>query len=432
MNRTGLAIRVLVAVAILTGIVAVHAIAAEQSRVEITIAVEAGRQENATLALVPEFERQNPGIKVNVVGLPYQSLSAKLSSTFAAKSSAYDAFSFSAQPVQYAAAGWLLPLDKYLANEPGYFDDFFPMHVERVKLPEGVQAPKGLEGTYYALPYDSAQMILFYREDLYEEKGLEVPETWEDFVNNAIALNDPANNVYGASVAGGTGPQQLNRVISIAVSLGGVPILDENLQPAVNSEAWVQAVQSYTDLIHVHKATPPGVMEYHYAEQNEAFSQGIVAQMVQYMVAMETVENPSSSVVSGKVGYAPFPGGRSLGGSWALGISPFSKHPDEAWEFIKFVNSRESVLLQTLQFANDFIRKSTFSEDEFKARYPNGPMLQSALEGVFSLPQIPEIGQIQQIVQEEVGKAVSLQKPVKQALDDAQKKLVEFLKESGY
>ena len=59
-------------------------------------------------------------------------------------------------------------------------------------------------------------------------------------------------------------------------------------------------------------------------------------------------------------------------------------------------------------------------------------MLQSALEGVFSLPQIPEIGQIQQIVQEEVGKAVSLQKPVKQALDDAQKKLVEFLKESGY
>ncbi|MGK5499713.1 ABC transporter substrate-binding protein [Streptomyces sp. URMC 125] len=44
----------------------------------------------------------------------------------------------------------------------------------------------------YALPQDSGPMMLFYRQDLFEEYGLSVPATWEEFAETARALKKKA------------------------------------------------------------------------------------------------------------------------------------------------------------------------------------------------------------------------------------------------
>ncbi|MTE18485.1 extracellular solute-binding protein [Streptomyces sp. TRM43335] len=42
----------------------------------------------------------------------------------------------------------------------------------------------------YALPQDSGPMMLFYRQDLFEEYGLSVPATWEEFAATARELKE--------------------------------------------------------------------------------------------------------------------------------------------------------------------------------------------------------------------------------------------------
>ncbi|MDK1471913.1 extracellular solute-binding protein [Streptomyces sp. 549] len=44
----------------------------------------------------------------------------------------------------------------------------------------------------YAVPQDSGPMMFFYREDLFEQYGLDVPETWEEFGDTARALKKQA------------------------------------------------------------------------------------------------------------------------------------------------------------------------------------------------------------------------------------------------
>jgi multiple sugar transport system substrate-binding protein len=46
-------------------------------------------------------------------------------------------------------------------------------------------------GKLMGVPINGNVEVLFYREDLYKEKGLKVPDTWEDLLANAKALHEP-------------------------------------------------------------------------------------------------------------------------------------------------------------------------------------------------------------------------------------------------
>src|SRR5690606_35591896 len=46
-------------------------------------------------------------------------------------------------------------------------------------------------GDLLTVPVNPNITLLFYRADLYAEKGLQVPETWDELLVNAKALNNP-------------------------------------------------------------------------------------------------------------------------------------------------------------------------------------------------------------------------------------------------
>ncbi|MDT0323593.1 extracellular solute-binding protein [Streptomyces millisiae] len=48
----------------------------------------------------------------------------------------------------------------------------------------------------YAVPQDSGPMMFYYRQDLFEEFGLEVPTTWDEFADTARALREADPNRY--------------------------------------------------------------------------------------------------------------------------------------------------------------------------------------------------------------------------------------------
>ena len=276
-------------------------------------------------------------------------------------------------------------------------------------------------------------MILFYRKDLYDKSGLEYPDkekglSLDQFINNCRTLNSPQDELYGTALAGMKGSQQWSRIESFAVSLGGDPVLDKNLKPALTAQPWRRALEVYKDLLE--SACPPGVWEYSFAEQNTAFAQGLVAHMLQYMVAITSVEDPEASKVAGKVGYNVYPGGgKSAGGCWHLSINAYSQYPDETWEFLNFVNNKENAATQALLFTNDIIRKSTFTDPRFVEKFPEASSMSKGLEGTFyRLPGfLPQTAEISTVMIDELNAAVVGLKEINTALETAQEKIEKIL-----
>lgn len=62
------------------------------------------------------------------------------------------------------------------------------------------------DGKIYAVPWDSGPMGLLYRADVFDKNGLSVPETWDDYAEQAIKLKEKAPGTFicdfGASDAG--------------------------------------------------------------------------------------------------------------------------------------------------------------------------------------------------------------------------------------
>ncbi|MFC5815123.1 ABC transporter substrate-binding protein [Nonomuraea harbinensis] len=53
----------------------------------------------------------------------------------------------------------------------------------------------GTDGVY-AVPQDSGPMMLFYRQDLFDEYGIEVPKTWDEYAEAARAVRKKDPKVY--------------------------------------------------------------------------------------------------------------------------------------------------------------------------------------------------------------------------------------------
>ncbi|MFF2840831.1 ABC transporter substrate-binding protein [Paenarthrobacter sp. NPDC057981] len=89
---------------------------------------------------------------------------------------------------QFVSNGQLQPLD-------GFIDKSATVD----KLSDGTKALVQFGDQTYALPYDAAPMIMWYRKDMLDKAGVGVPKTWEDFENAGKKLKAVAPDAHLAS-----------------------------------------------------------------------------------------------------------------------------------------------------------------------------------------------------------------------------------------
>ena len=126
------------------------------------------------------FEKVYPNIKVEWedFGVHYEKAQTALAAGTGLPDVLMVEYSFAPQ---YMDLGAFQPINQWLP------EDVF------VKL-YGEQALgwSSLDGVIYGTPQDSGAITLFYRQDLFEEYGLEVPVTWEDFATQARKFRQAA------------------------------------------------------------------------------------------------------------------------------------------------------------------------------------------------------------------------------------------------
>ncbi len=235
---------------------------------------------------------------------------------------------------EFAAAGWALPLDAR-----------FP-RAERADFLEATIAAGTYQGHLYGIPTRIDGGMLYYRADLLDQYGFAPPRTWDELVEQAEtmlrgeAAAHPALRGYSGQFKQYEG--LVCNMLEFIESHGGELISEEHGRARLASPEALAAVRFVRERI-VRGIASRAVLTYQEPESLVAFIQGNAIFHRNWPYAWEVANDPRRSTVAGKVGVAPLPGFRATGGvaalgGWLYGVSAYSTHPEEAWQFIAFLS----------------------------------------------------------------------------------------------
>ena len=186
---------------------------------------------NFWATVIEDYEAANPGITIEYIS--GQDQDAMLNTMFAANLAPDVIGGGIASLPQRASMGQYIPLDDYFAE----WDEGSDM-VERV-LQNGYY-----DGTLYALGYSVTPYVFAYRIDLLEEAGLEVPTTWEELKEAALALTVRDENGV-VTRAGFAFPMSGGNMVEYDVFVfgNGGRFTDEDMNPTIDTEEGLEAFE---------------------------------------------------------------------------------------------------------------------------------------------------------------------------------------------
>jgi multiple sugar transport system substrate-binding protein len=169
--------------------------------------------------------------------------------------------------------------------------------------------------------------LLYYREDLYQEHDLKVPETWDELFENAKRLHNPPA-IYGIVQRGARGPHTVAYdFYPYLYGHGGSIFADQNAGDytvTLNSAEGKAALDYYLKL--ANEVGHPKTASTDQAEVIQNMVTGKAAHVMMVIAAWSQMDDPNKSIVVDKVNLAPPP--RSPGlqtapglGHWLGGIS---------------------------------------------------------------------------------------------------------------
>ena len=236
--------------------------------------------------------------------------------------------------------------------------DYFSAEDIANLLPAAVEAST-FEGRLYASPLATSSQIMYYNTALCEQAGMDMEElasytvenrcTWEHLAELAAAGQkaldpDGSKGILGIEFAQVDRVYQMNQLPN---SMGGAQISEDgfSLDGVINTEPWVKALTWYQDLVKAgissRGISASEIGDYFYSDKCFFF--------------IGTTEYPVNCEKKGMMTCAWMPSPCFEGyedkvatptGSWHFGVSAYSKHPEEAAKFVRWLTC-DPVALRT-------------------------------------------------------------------------------------
>jgi multiple sugar transport system substrate-binding protein len=322
---------------------------------------------------------------------------------------------------QFAASGWLAPLDENAKQDKLDLTAFFPRIVNLADM---------YGGRLVALPMFVDGGVLYYRKDMIEEWGFSAPpETWDELVRFALAIQQDVRKTvprfYGFVWQGAQYEGLVCNFLEVAASNGGgIGFSDGRI--ILSTPENLEALSFMCDLVHRHRISPPSV----YTEMKEeearlAFQRGTALFERNWPYAWMLHQSPDSAVKR-KTGIAILPhfaSGKSVSalGGGHLGISQFSDKKALAWELVKYLVSREIQKEITLELGLNPARKDLYDDPEVLSRMPHFARLRDVFEHALPRPVVPYYSQLSEVIQRHISSALAGTATPGQALALAEK-----------
>lgn len=368
---------------------------AEETAVTLDFWTTTGEKETEVLSrLIETFEQEHPGIDVNLISVDF----GKASNDFKIATLTQNAPDILRSDIgwttEFADLDILLPLDEMVsaADQEDYFSSAFQYNT--------------YQGHIYGLPMVTDAPALLYNKELLSKAGYTAPpQTLDELLEIAKAITNEEQ--YGIYIS----PDSYYSLPYIWGYGGGM--ISEELNIEIANEASVQGVEFMVELIKAKVAQPDGSFEDWNDRMMEDFKNGKVAMIINGPWATTDILSGEAFQNADNLGVSAVPAGPGGEGSPVGGhnlvISKYTEYPEEAYQLVHYLNSKESQVKMAKEAGTLPTRISAYSDKElmdntifqgFKAQ----------LEVARSRPIIPESSllfadfstQLEQILKQEI------------------------------
>ena len=322
---------------------------------------------------------------------------------------------------EFAAAGWVLPLDKYGTVK----SDFFPATI----------AANTWAGKLYALPWFADVGLLYRRTDLVPRE----PQSLEELVADAQRGMAHGGPRYGFVSQAARYEGLITGFVEYLGAFGG-RIIDDSGEVVVNRPEAVRALEFMRDELYKWNVAPLDVLTWHEEEARFAFQNGNAVFMRNWPYAVGAMSDTSQSKVIGKFAVTPMPksatapNGHStaaLGGA-QLAINAYTDHPDAAYKLIAYLTAPEQ-MLERAQAVGQYPTRPGLYDDARLRGAINIPLenARRAIESATPRPVTPIYTELSEILQIQLHRALVRQVEPRQALDEAAARINALIERTG-
>lgn len=275
------------------------------------------------------------------------------------------------------------------------------------------------DGKYYGVPKATNTIALYYNKDMFKAKGLDPnkpPQTWDELVEDARKLTDPAANVYGLAFSAKANEEGTFQFLPWAQMGGGSY---EN----INSEGAVKALTVWKTIMDEKLASPDSLTRGQW-DSTGTFNSGNAAMAISGPWELDRMSQEAKFDWGVALLPVPQEGAErsSAMGDFNWAIFASTKHPEEAFKALEYFASQDDKMFKNY---GQLPARSDISIPE------TGHALKDAGLKVF-LEQLkyakprgphPEWPKISKAIQDAIQAALTGQSSPKDALDQAAEKI---------
>lgn len=288
--------------------------------------------------LIAGFEKENPKITVQLISPPTDQADQKIQQMLQSGKGVDVLEVRDLTAGSFISNGWIYDMSADLKGWAGWND-----------LTDAAKNIADDKGKSYFIPYGFYGLTLFYRTDLVKDAGFsEAPKSWDDLLEQALKINDPAKNVFGYAFRGGP---NANGMVTAMIEAYVADDLDaanamklKDGKSIFSSPKAKEALATYLKLFK--NGSPPSAVAWGYPEMVQSFTSGSTAFLLQDPEVIATVRE-STVLKDNQWGTAPLLTGPTGKAAQPLatagwGVAKGSEHKKEAVKFIEYLSSGDA------------------------------------------------------------------------------------------
>jgi multiple sugar transport system substrate-binding protein len=352
-----------------------------------------GREGEVVTQLVPEFERLNPGIQVEVQQIPWTAAHEKLLTAFAGGVTPDVAQLGTSWVAELVALGALEPIeDRVAASGAVSPSDYFP----------GGWVNNVIAGRTWGVPWYADTRLLFYRRDLLREAGFDKPpRNWAEWLAamRAVKARGGARN-FGIFLP----VNEYEPLLALALQQPEPLLREDGRFGNFRSPSFVRASDFYLGLFR--EGLAPPLSNAQISNLYDEFARGYFAFYISGPWNIGEFKRRMPPERQDDWMTAPLPGpdapGASIAGGSALAVFAASERKDAAWKLVEFL-SRPEIQLRFFELTGDLPPRRSVWRAPLLANDVYATAFRDQLERAKPPPPVPEwerIGTQMRIVSE--------------------------------
>ncbi|HET7712751.1 MAG TPA: sugar ABC transporter substrate-binding protein, partial [Thermoanaerobaculia bacterium] len=341
-----------------------------------------GREGEVVAEMIPDFERRNPGIRVDVQQLPWTAAHEKFLTAHVGESLPDVAQMGNTWVPEFHLVQSLEDLTPWVARSPVVVkDDYFG----------GIWETNVIGSSVYGVPWYVDTRVLFYRSDLLQAAGFDAPpRTWSEWMEVCRRLKEKSGrpDFYPILLPTNEWPPPVVMAVQ-----KGAPFVSDDAR-AIFDRRFVSALEYYLSFFRHGYA--PVASNAQIANLYQQFAEGEFAMFITGPWNIGELRRRLPEAMQTKWATAPMPTpdgqpypGLSLAGGSSLVLFKQSKQKEAAWKLIEYL-SEPAQQVRVYEKSGDLPPRKSAWNAEVLARDEKAAAFRAQLERTVALPRIPE------------------------------------------